>query len=479
MDEETPEASYTTTIHGSGTLYNGEKQLAVIVAGFTLERGKYSYDAAWTISGMIQKDHTQKLSTLVYGGGPLRLEGVTASGTPVFAGVIRIGMMQGSHFRAEAADVQIGPSGLAQSPERQTVTVYLTETSIAREEFDIVSQFWTGEVKGEGEKATLPTWSSQLGTFELSVRFEWRKVRVGTSKARTGIPRPAFFIGMSQPTPDIEALIATLVAELPAVVRILSFLSRHHIDWCEIAVHSLGGPGAFAKTNSWKRSWSTPRPSYLYPLVNRHRLPNDFLDRMLTRFRDLPYKDAVGLAIGFLIGADESEYFENNVISAFTSLETLVSAISEHEGTAHILPPAMFEGLRDELKTRIKEYSRGRGIVPGQRAALYAKLLELSRAPIVERIVELVQRHQIEWSDLWPVGANLEQELRQAYERRSALIHAGRIVDADKSQADRLRMKTLAERLLYKLLGGQPEWLEPSAYDYVPWLSRPTTTIAP
>jgi hypothetical protein len=101
---------------------------------------------------------------------------------------------------------------------------------------------------------------------------------------------------------------------------------------------------------------------------------------------------------------------------------------------------------------------------------MQAKLSELQRRPIVPRAVSILNRYGVRWQGLRSGDAELEGELNEAYARRSKFVHTGRIDNYADAVADADWLHTLAERLVYNLLGGKKEWLQPFAYPSRGWI---------
>ena len=86
--------------------------------------------------------------------------------------------------------------------------------------------------------------------------------------------------------------------------------------------------------------------------------------------------------------------------------------------------------------------------------------------PIRQRIVTLLTNTGVEWKDLWPDGVDLEDGLYAAYMVRNSFVHEGVVADRENATRQQMRIRSLAERLLYLVLGGRREWLDDLAYKH-------------
>jgi hypothetical protein len=178
----------------------------------------------------------------------------------------------------------------------------------------------------------------------------------------------------------------------------------------------------------------------------------------------LPYSKAVFLSMAYVIHAFGDRQVESNIALGFTALETLVSAIGELDRTSYILEDDDFDPFAKAMKKAIKDYGKSQSWSSELKALLYKKLGELQRAPIIPRVVALVNSRSIEWEDLWPEGMALEPALQGEFNVRNTLIHTGFIEDPWRAIAAKYRVHALTERLLYSIIGGDPNWRDPDAY---------------
>ena len=154
-------------------------------------------------------------------------------------------------------------------------------------------------------------------------------------------------------------------------------------------------------------------------------------------------------------------------MNTFIALEATAAAMALEEGHEFLLEEGPFRELYSRLQNEIRTFSREHVLEKSVRKALYAKLPELRRWPIVTRIVEVVESAGVNWQRLWPGEPSLEPPLRQAYARRSALAHSAVSSDWKPMVEDYNRVHALTEQLIFAALGGKDEWQDISAYEHL------------
>ena len=91
----------------------------------------------------------------------------------------------------------------------------------------------------------------------------------------------------------------------------------------------------------------------------------------------------------------------------------------------------------------------------------------LTRKPIAKRVAALSAEFGVKTVDLWLPSLGVETGVSQAFRYRNAIVHRGEILDATAAWIAALRVRALAERLVYAILGGDPSKLYPRADDHL------------
>jgi hypothetical protein len=352
------------------------------------------------------------------------------------------------------------------------VSVEFTPTPFAPEEYDVVA--WsTGPIVPQGEQRGPWLIPLSLGTAQFSVLFDHETAMLGGHETRIQVPHPTLFLqlGAGNRFARIDDLFSAIEEELDDFARLLSFFSRQRVGWYHVGVDSLV-PDSHTKPIQRSERWravfgSTSESRELRQLVWPGRLNAADLGDMFKNLRRSPYREALVIAIAFLIDTFGDRWLEERATSAFTALETIVAGINQVDNIEYILDEDTFNALRKQIRATVKSLD-AQGVTRDQRRAIYAKLPELNRPPIVPAMVRVAKRFGVNTARIWRIAADVEQVLGKAYGRRSALTHTGRLVDPEATVVDYPRVHALAEQIIYKMLGARDQWLDYSAYYHVP-----------
>jgi hypothetical protein len=350
---------------------------------------------------------------------------------------------------------------LPATPGWQRIVAWITPMPIA---------FTQNSKWDAGPPFEVPT---RFGEFKLVRGHEPERALVEGVRAEVSVPRVFMYLDLpaDQRTPKVGDLMRGMAEEIRGLELVLSFLSRRHVSCYRVTVYSAEpkDEGPISEANRYVQSFATPGPPE--ELVEARAMKPDAIAGVLRHLGQSPYKEPIRHTLNFLLSYWSSDYAENQISAAFTAFETIVNGIGEVRGDSKTLDDPTFEELQERLQASIKEFAKEKGLDSSTRKRLYEKLGELQRPAISPRAAALVEEHEVSWRDLWRVAdvgsLDLQRELAQAYGRRSVLVHAGRVEDYGALLSDAARVHALAERLLFRLLGAQPEWLGPFAYRYV------------
>ena len=442
----------------------------VPVASIALARPKYAHDKDWDVDLHIAREHWTVLAKVLAAETDAGFEFI---GHTVRQEHLHIPHLHRTHYmpgRVEGfcSELELDATDLPAAPTTQTVLVALSPTDLAVAEVRALLREGTGEVRADGRRAPF-VWTTSLGQAELSRWHHWEVASVQGVPSSVEVPEAQIRIEL----PDVSkstkprVLFDSLLSDLREMLQLLSFLGRRPVRWSRISVGSLRDSGendGYLQTSVFhKRAMSTFRPRTHDPIINVARMDATSLDQLYSRFIALPYRESIYNAISFLLATFDTTTIAPAVTSAWTALESVVDGVTRHEQRVHTLNDSTFRGLRKILERDIKAFLPGPDH-KNTRRDIKNKLSELRLRPFVRRVVELIEREEIEWHNLFPENVDLEAALTAAYARRSALIHRGEESAIRVFHADLFRVHALAERLIYCLIGGRPDWLWHGSY---------------
>ncbi len=471
---ETPALSIAEELVGRGHVHWGDE--AVQVRRIKVFRLKYDSHSRWTfeLTAEDQSAHDPFGPVLRTHARPPSFLGTTDLGEP-----LRIPSLDWEHAENDALvgtaqEVFVGPQKITFMPDRQVVVAELTPTELAVPEKHVWTSY-TGEMREPEGSKPRPAMEipSGLGKMRLVLHYRFETADVGAQRSLLRIPTPtiALQVGTNSLSQDHDSLITRFLGELELALRLVSYLSRRHVYWSRIKVSSYdensratlervrGGIGDPIDVDRERQ------------FVNPYRLGSN-LANMVDGLRASPYKDALLLAMLYLVSAINARFVETSLLEAFTAWETLTNGIGAADGEEWILDPPVFKELRARMKNVLSQFIADHTLPLTVSSAVASKMSELNRPSFAQRASNLLERENVGWQDLWKTSTSLIARVRELADRRNQFVHAGKIDNPTLTSIDARRAIVLVERLIYRLIAGDDQWLDPRAYDFVRGLSK-------
>ncbi len=370
-------------------------------------------------------------------------------------------------FSGKVNDLVFGIPQLSSEPKFQKVVISFTPTPIAIPEILFPIHKSTGEISAFAESDRRPPFEMQtpIGIGNFSLQFKNKTTFIGEIKTNAQVPIPILEIDVSEEhrSSKPKEIEQRLLEWLSNFESILSFLGRRQTRKYQIKIISefSVGDGKWETYKHFSRGVSSPATERF---VDARRMDPAVLNTVCLELERSPYKDAIKFAIDSLNAYWNSNFVESTTTFVFTAFETIIASIGDHTKTSKIISNKLFEKLETELKKIIETFSLQNTLTVLQKGKLLKKITELKRSPIKDLAFEIFSAHQINTSDLWPVGTTFEEGLRVAYESRNIFLHTGKFDDSLISDSNRLH--ALTERLIFKLLNCDSKWIDRSSYEY-------------
>lgn len=447
------------------------------VTAFSIRGPKYQYDESWTLELHLAQGEDQGVVTNLRACNPSNLvfEGSTDEGQEVTARGLILTSDYGPELSASSPKVEVGTSSLPEEPRNQELIAVLAPPALVGRKANIFVPHRSGEVLNlrrevEGEEVedeVQPlSWRTEFGVGEVKREYRYESVLIGGERSLLRVPevRLRLSIAGDSVTRNPQRFLNEVKPNVDWLARLLSFFSRQHVRCVELMLASTWGEGSPDERRTSRHIWSvltSTRPDYLDPLIlHPGRMDRDALSVVKRNIDSLPYSDAIFNSIGFAIEGFRARLIGAQLMNTFTAFETLVSAITEEDGTAFPLDRETFSELRNELQAQIKQFFPG-GDTDRKRVreALYRNLGRLRRSPFPMRAASLIRRRSVQWKDLWPQGTKLEDAVSAAYTRRSELLHTGNLPNSNYWYRDLFRIHALTERIIYSEIGADPNWM--------------------
>jgi hypothetical protein len=323
-------------------------------------------------------------------------------------------------FRAQAPLVEFGCQSLPFEPDDIEIVATLSPAEAIPDRFGMEWFSDDGQIRGRSERvAQLIQTSSGLITLQEESSFDRRRTTFAALDLRSRKPIARLRIAPEARTREIVTLRREYQRDLDSICTILGFLGRQIVGWTHIETLVAGEKPAeylFDLPETFRVPQVTSTSS-IGPLVGAYALPDSAIAEMMIRLQQSTIQSALELAIFYVVAATRGT-LETMIINSFTSLECLLNA----------------------------NRKLGR------------------KLPISKRASDLILKLGLQWVDLWPSGVQLEDGLRAAYSVRNEFVHEGAVTDREHAMRQQMRIRALAERAIYSMLGGKLEWLHYLAY---------------
>ena len=460
---------------------------------FRLSRPKHDLHSPWSIELFANDAERGEVDRVLRPGKPPSIVGQTSDGRSIEIPQLiwnRWEVGTGA-LTGVTSEVVLGADALTGPVNKQFVTMQLSPTPFAMQEKGLLFRRYTGEISAEPDmevKGPPLYWESSRGRITIALHYTYEDARVGESRSLVQIPVSTLTIVLETPGTSVNPreIMESLDGEIDDPLQLISYLSRCQVRCRAIRVLSHIGdkdrPDIHEMIVLRAGVFRAGEASRDRPLANPHRMAPDGLNTLVGAFKQSPYREVLRSTMIHLVTTFDSPYVELWLVGAFTALETITNGIGAIDKTDLILEEGKFEKLRRHVKDAIRGHATTEAISDPQVKSIFRKLLELNRPPIVPRVMELIERYNVEWKDLWP-AVSLEQGLKAAFQLRNGLIHTGHVESGGRARIAAQRIHILVERLVFQILAGDQKWFDPTSFAQIHdiralewYLDNPTST---
>lgn len=439
---------------------------AIEVTFFSITRDKYAYTDPWVLEAQLQDSEITRAEMLIKNPAEVTFIGLTGHMKTVRTGPFEFANISEHSLETHVDELDVSWGTPTFPPTSQRLEVELTVTPVLNATVSDVGSILGIASTSQTDKASIQL---SYGRFEVSFLRQFATGTISNNECTLTLTNPALVHSQSDEKgcDPVWTLIEEFEEELDDLCSLLTFLSRDNVTWREISLQSRTGVpliGTRHTHEKLRRTRTLRRSVRLSPLATLRTLGPDGLNALYQAYRALPNKEVIANAIAFLVTVYSDGFLEDQIVSAFTALETLKSGLAAKQSLT--MEDEDFKKLKKALTKEIDNFASERNL-KNEAVAVKGKLRELQRTPVVGVVADLVKSTGIVWADLWPTRTDLKDALKSAFDRRNDLIHTGALTDSAASADDYVRVHVLAERLIFHVLGGQAAWLAPKAYAQV------------
>jgi hypothetical protein len=462
-------ASFTETIIGRGVLVGPSG--SVPIAHVTMRRTKYATDESWELKAFLAAGDADAASRLLDHDRPrraLRIECETDRGEQFVVSETLLMRLRGRELSLEVSQFDYGRPELLERPTNQWAFIELSATEFAR-----------SMPEDQRNKLEPMRWTCEIGTFLLE-RYRTPETVLVSGQTYSLTTTQVVLHGVIAEdfvTSRPRELIDQLQEEIRSFLSILNLLERRTVMWSDIRIDSAPhGTADYVRSSCgrWRVAPESTRPEFLYAIVSPRAVPSDYLDRMARSFRTIPRWRRLAAAIAFLNSARRAHYLEERVIASSIAFEATVRALpSSHESGLETEEDAGVRVITEGILATLGVPPSWPGVSAGAAVQVVRRLTEMTNPSLAREAVQLIARYGVEWSDLWLRETSLERALKATlWETRHRLFHTGELPGGFAAAPEAERLQILAERLIFRALGGSVEELTPKAFGQIEWIHR-------
>lgn len=304
-------------------------------------------------------------------------------------------------------------------------------------------------------------WTEGTQSAAFGIRHHFEQTRSGREPGLLLRERPQltlrFNLGaksnLSSLLDEVEAF-----ADLPLLL--FSFLSRREVGWFELRLFVKSGDRDSPKRVEARRRtrfWpAEPDETEEQPVIEEDELAAGMFSRLLAALRSLSWSADAVRSLQYYLGSHARAGLETRFILAFAAFETLVNTLDSQHPGPHI-PARKLAKLLSALRSSIREQAATLNLPPECVPGILAKLPELKRPPLADRLRFHLSRLSVDTTGLWQEPNTLKDRFDMGLQRtiasRNALVHNTKLEDPVRFHADLVRLQNLFDRLFLACLG--------------------------
>jgi hypothetical protein len=253
-----------------------------------------------------------------------------------------------------------------------------------------------------------------------------------------------------------------LQREIEDICAAMSLCYRQEVTFYEFEYFPLGQHQQILSATYRRRRMARARIK-IEELIHATALADGGLQKLVSALRSTKSPDAVHRAISFLAGSYETD-LEVAYFMAFSAMETVLGSCGEQDDLV-IVADDKWNRLERSLRETL---AREGNALAMSVEHLLRRLPELKRPSLAQRMARICENFGAKSADLWP-DEGFADGFARAVATRNGLFHAAKDIANQSAHGDLVRIRTLTERLILKLL----DWPEEKLWVWRDdWLGR-------
>jgi hypothetical protein len=360
---------------------------------------------------------------------------------------------RGTHFSIKASAIQVG---ITPEPQARDLTWHvkaeLTPSGIL-EVTGIREMSYTGDIKFRPISKGKIEVSTGLGTLQVAEHYAHHDSEEHGNKVIHTVQRAAVTGTFNIPAGgNLHTTNDVLLDEIENVCTILSLCYRQPVSYYEVEYFTdpETTPDEERAHAYLRRRRNTLETKIRQDeLIHQQNLMRGGLNRLLQAYNGSARKEELSRAIRFLAASYKMTTLESSYFLAYSALD-LVAAVAKPDNV-YLLGSSKWRKVQGLLRDHLDSIKRAERLKIKVVDQMKEKLPELRRTSGDRRIKAACSTRRVKTSDLWP-SEGFEAGLRMATRMRNELFHSALMESPEELYDHLVRVRTLVERLLLKIL---------------------------
>ncbi|MCX6827771.1 MAG: hypothetical protein NT002_00570 [candidate division Zixibacteria bacterium] len=326
-------------------------------------------------------------------------------------------------------------------PERH-LTFYLCGPRQLWPSYGVLSKSFMGEVKYEVENSSLDIAPDLPYTVEVRPVFFFEHDTEGHNDITT---RDVYALHLATTNPESELPDAEYVKRgislADDLTLLVSFVARNWITWFSYSIQTATGITTLIRAT---RECREMRIDTNYLPIPLHRV-SAFLKTAVSMLRELKSSGVdLSMPIAYVVNGNQLKYIQERFSVFFMALEILKDYYATGKNLYCILSKDDFRTLRVKLIPFIEKQVASKL----DSSKICGKLGELNRESLRSLLDIMFKQYDVSWEDLYPAKSKFS-----LIDTRNNLFHTGKQFDLQFLSKEELRLRSILERLILKMLG--------------------------
>ena len=251
---------------------------------------------------------------------------------------------------------------------------------------------------------------------------------------------------------SFDSYFETIKKPVETVLELLSLAQSTYLSYCSICIYAKTPNSNSQDEYKLKRmimlDIKTKVPSLKPPLITDWNDIYNFISpKTIQKYTDLRDKCGLSIAFEWYLESLSHGVLQSDFLLACTCLEILKDRYNKKKGNTYILPESEFEDYLPDLKTKIKDMLKEKGVNNKKAKKISGKLKCINRTSFKISLLKLLKDYNIIHNDLFP-------DIQKIIDNRNQITHSGkREKDSEELFDDKIKLICLIQRIFFALLG--------------------------